>query len=192
MLLAERLPEPGPDLSDEALFLAYKDGEEHAFALLFERYRGRLTSYAWRMVRRREEAEEVALEAFCRVLEGSWRPGGSLRAFLFTVVHRLCIDRLRQRRRVIPLFPDARDARSDTVTPEGIALQDEKLRRLERAMAQLPEAHRPILRLYYHEELASKEVAEILGCEDQQVRSRLSYARKLLRRLLESEEEVPR
>ncbi|MBW1877587.1 MAG: sigma-70 family RNA polymerase sigma factor [Deltaproteobacteria bacterium] len=192
MLMADRLPEPGPDLSDEALFLAYKDGDEQAFARLFERYRGRLTSYAWRMVRRREEAEEIALEAFCRVLEGSWRPGGSLRAFLYTVVHRLCIDRLRQRRRIIPLFPDAHDARSESVTPEGHAMQTERLRQLERAMAKLPEAHRSILLLYYNEDLPSKEVAEILGCDDQQVRSRLSYARKLLRKLLESEEEVPR
>jgi len=192
MLLADRLPEPGPALSDEALYLAYKGGDHRAFAVLFDRYRGRLTSYAWRMVRRREEAEEVALEAYCRVLEGSWRPGGSFRAFLFTVTHRLCIDRLRQRRRVLPLFPDAHDPRSTTVSPEGRVIHDEQLQQLERAMARLPEAHRAVLLLYYHEDLPSKEVAEILGCTDQQVRSQLSYARRLLRKLLESGDEVSR
>jgi RNA polymerase sigma-70 factor (ECF subfamily) len=158
-----------------------------AFETLFERHKGSLTSFAWRMLRRREEAEEVCLEAFTRVIEGAWRPGGSVKSFLFTIVHRLCVDRLRARRRVIPLFPGARDEEPDEETPERVLVADERSRRIERALAQLPEGHRAVLLLYYQEELASKDVAEILGVDDQQVRSRLSYARKLLKQQLDDE-----
>lgn len=173
--------------SDEDLFHAYKKGDDDAFAALFERHRGSLTSYAWRMVRRREEAEEVCIEAFCRVLEGSWRPGGSLRAFLFTVVHRLCIDRIRKRKRVIPFPGTRREEPTDYTTPEHAVEADRRARAVEKAMARLPETHRAVLLLYYQQEMPSREVAEVLQCTDQQVRSRLSYARRLLRDELETD-----
>ncbi len=187
MWMAQREAEGTPGPSDEALFLSYKEGDEAAFDLLFERYRGPMTSYAWRMVRRREEAEEVCLEAFCRVLEGAWRPGGSLRSFLFTVVHRLCIDRLRKRRRLLPLFPWTPRPAASSVAPDQALEADQRTRKVEAALGRLPEKHRAVLLLYYRQELSSREVAEVLGCEDQQVRSRLSYARKLLRAQLDEE-----
>jgi len=56
---------------------------------------------------------------------------------------------------------------------------------LERAIAALPEAHRAVVLLTYRHDLTSREVAEVLGCGDQEVRSRLSYARRLLRERLE-------
>ena len=66
------------------------------------------------------------------------------------------------------------------------ALADaDEARRLTAAMDALGEEHRAVLLLYYSQELPSREVAEILGCSDQQVRSRLSYARRKLREQLE-------
>ena len=72
------LPSARPGPADETLLIAWRRGDEVAFETLFERHKGPLTSFAWRMLRRREEAEEVCLEAFTRVIEGAWRPGGSV------------------------------------------------------------------------------------------------------------------
>jgi RNA polymerase sigma-70 factor (ECF subfamily) len=179
---ARRRPD-GP--SDEDLIAAWRDGDHPAFNLLFERYRDRVVAYAWRMLRNGEEAEEITTEAFCRVLEGAWRPGGSFRAFLFTVAHRLCIDRLRKRERTARFERLWRAAAPPQRTPEQAAADDERQRAVELALAELPPAHRATVLLYYGQELRSREVAEILGCTDQQVRSRLSYARKCLRSVLD-------
>lgn len=174
--------------TDEALVADFRGGDTTAFNRLFDRYRDRVIGYGWRLLRNREEAEEVALEAFCRVLEGAWAPGGSFRAFLFTVVHRLCLDRLRKRQRTARFARLWRAAESSGVSPEDSVVADERHRALERALSELPEAHRATVLLYYGQELPSREVASILGCTDQQVRSRLSYARKRLRsRLLPGE-----
>ncbi|MCB9758487.1 MAG: sigma-70 family RNA polymerase sigma factor [Alphaproteobacteria bacterium] len=179
---------PAPD--DAALLAAFLDGDDRAFESIYQRYRDPVTSYAWRMLQRREVAEEVATEVFCRIVRGACRPGGSLRSYLFTVTHRLCLDRLRRRSiadrawRLIRVTPGpAPDS------PEADALADEDRRRLERAIARLPESHRATVLLFYGQELPSKEVAEILGLEDHQVRSQLSYARRRLRALLTEGEE---
>ena len=177
-----RLRSRGP--TDEALIAAWQQGDHPAFNLIFERYRDRVVGYCWRMLRNHEEAEEIATEAFCRVLEGAWRPGGSFRAFLFTVAHRLCIDKLRRRARTQRFERLWRAAAAPSTSPEQAVSADERQLAVERAIGELPEEHRAAVLLYYGQELRSREVADILGCTDQQVRSRLSYARKRLREIL--------
>lgn len=184
MTLSAPHPHTSAPATDAELVARWMQGEEAAFDALFARHRGPVLGYASRMLQRREEAEEVCLETFARVVEGRYRPGGSFRSFVFTIAHRLCLDRLRRRgrwARVRTLFggPAPLDP-----TPEAHALQDERCRRLDAALATLPEGHRSALLLYYKQELSSREVAEILGITDQQLRSQLSYARRRLRETL--------
>lgn len=181
-----RVTAEGPD--DAILMARFREGDHTAFNRLFDRYRDRVIGYAWRMLRNHEEAEEVALEAFCRVVEGAWQPGGSFRAFLFTVAHRLCIDRIRKRQRTLRFRRLWKAAEGNSITPEESVSTDQEHAALEQAIASLPEPHRAAVLLYYGQELRSKEVARILDCDDQQVRSRLSYARKRLRTLLAMDE----
>ncbi len=180
--------EPVPD---EALLLAWRAGDEAAFRVLFDRYRTRVTGYAWQLVRRQEVAEEICLEAFCRVLEGAWRPGGSFRSFLYTVVHRLCLDALRRRGRRDRALLKLRAGPREGAGPEHLTQLSQDQARLQAALARLPAPHRAVLSLYYSQELSSQEVAQVLGLQDHQVRSRLSYARKLLRQHLSEPQEIP-
>ena len=79
-----------------------------------------------------------------------------------------------------------------TLMAPQAALEAESQRtRLLEAVQQLPPEHRAVLLLYYSQELPSKEVAAALGCTDQQVRSRLSYARRKLREILEADHDAP-
>jgi RNA polymerase sigma-70 factor (ECF subfamily) len=176
------------DATDEQLIGRFRGGDDRAFEVVFLRYRDRTISYAWRMLRRREEAEEVALEAFTRIVNGAWQPKGSFKSFLFSVVHRLCIDRLRRRSRVARLLPKAFVGMGSDESPETALIEDERRRDVEAALTNLGEDHRAAVLLYYGQEMRSKEVADILGCSDQQVRSKLSYARRRLRVLLDESE----
>jgi RNA polymerase sigma-70 factor (ECF subfamily) len=180
------LPLPDPAITDEALLAAHLAGDPDAFRVLWDRHHAALLGYATRILGARTEAEEVTHEAFLRAASGRWRPDGRLRAWLFTVVHRQCLDALRRRRRFTAVV--ARLWSTPTRDPVDAVLRDEAEAALERALAALPEEHRAIVLLYYGQELPSKEVAEIVGCTDLQVRSRLSYARRLLRRLLAEED----
>jgi RNA polymerase sigma-70 factor (ECF subfamily) len=178
--------EPAP--TDEALLDAWRRGDEGAFEMLFLRYRDGITSYAARMTRRREEGEEICLEAFARVASGAWKPTGRFRSFIFTTAHRLALDRIKRQGRA--------GAGNLRIAAEGVAqtsveddlVEREQREQLEAAVSRLPESHRSVLLLYYGNELPSKEVAEILGLDDQVVRSRLAYCRRVLRQELVASE----
>ncbi|MEN0063480.1 MAG: sigma-70 family RNA polymerase sigma factor [Myxococcota bacterium] len=174
--------EPVPD---HELVARFRAGDEQAFTALYERYNARITSYAARLLGAREEGEEMCTEAFLRVVQGRVKPTGSFRAYLFTVVHRLCIDRLRwrgRRDRVLQLIGRAPPEREDI---ELRTATNERQRHLHRAIARLSTHHQAVVLLTYVEGLTSPEAAEVLGWTDQQVRSKLAYARRLLRRELE-------
>jgi len=184
-------PARAPTPDDRALFEAFQAGDDGAFELLYGRYRERASAYAWRLLRRREEAEEVVTEAFIRVVEGAWRPTGSFKSYLFTVVHRLCVDRIRRQRTRARFLPFLRRAAGEAMDPEAALLCDPRSRALEEALSGLPEEHRAAVLLFYGQDMSSKEVAEVLGCSDQQVRSQLSYARRRLRKELKNTTEAP-
>lgn len=174
--------------TDEALLAAHLEGDGAAFDALWSRHRPALLGYATRMLRVREEAEEVVHEAFLRAASGQWRPQGALRAWLFTVVHRMCVDTIRRRGRWAGVLSMLGTRPVTPPTQEVARTRADREASLEQALARIPEEHRAVLLLYYGQELRSKEVAEILGCDDHQVRSKLSYARRLLRDQLGDEE----
>ncbi|MEZ4320388.1 MAG: sigma-70 family RNA polymerase sigma factor [Myxococcota bacterium] len=172
--------------SDEDLVLAFQAGDDDAFAELYGRWRPRVTAYASRMLGGGPEVEELVTDAFVTLVEGRFEPSGSFRSYLFTVVQRKCLDHLRRqgtRGRVLPLL------QPEAVTPDPEAVLD-ALRdrdRVEAALDALPPEHRSLLLMYYAHGLSSREVGEATGLTDQQVRSKLSYARKTLRTLLDPE-----
>ena len=182
-------PAPETSDSDEALLALFYAGQQSAFAVLYERYWERTLRYAWRMLRRREEAEELCAEVWMQLAQGVWKPTGMVRSFLFTLLHRRCLDRLRRRQRRLRLLPWGRQEPASAQTPEEAAVHSERLCRLERALAGLSEQHRTAVLLFYVEGLSSQQVAQAMGCSDQQLRSRLSYARRLLKEELVLEEQ---
>lgn len=187
MTVPKRRTEPEP-MDDHDLVARFRAGDEEAFTALYERYNARITSYAARLLKSREEGEEMCTEAFLRVVQGRVRPTGSFRAYLFTVVHRLCLDRIRwrgRRQRVLQLLGRSPPDRPDL---EGMALAGERQRELHRAVANLSIPHQAVVLLTYAEGLSSPEAAVVLGWTDQQVRSKLAYARRLLRGELEGED----
>lgn len=182
----------GPGPSDEELLIGFRDGDEAAFDQLVVRHGGAVKGFATRVVGDPHLAEDIFVETFVRVIEtaGRWRPGGSVRSFVFTIAYRLCMDACRRRSRhlraVGQLDPGGQPG--GLGDPETSAVASERARALEAAIGELPEAHRAVVLLTYRQDMNSREVAEVLGCSDQEVRSRLSYARRLLRQCLEIED----
>lgn len=178
-----RMRAPSP--TDADLLTRYRQGDHLAFEALYDRYKDRLNGYAARMLGRVQEAEDVTTETFVRLVDGRIDVAGqtSLRALLFTVAHRLCLDRLRswQRRDRILGWLARRPPPTVAPTVEDRLVRDQRDARLQAAIQQLAPRYRSVLLLTYGEGLSSQEAAAILGWTDQQVRSKLAYARRLLR-----------
>lgn len=149
----------------------------------FVAHSGELVAFARRTLGDAQLAEEAAQETFVR----AWRhrdrfdPSlGSMRTWLFAIERRLVIDLARSRaiRRTEVLPPDTED-RDDSIERSMQAWQ------VEEAIRRLRHEHRQVLIEIYYRGRPSRSVAEELGIPDGTVRSRLFYALKALKLVLE-------
>lgn len=181
-------------MDDPALLAAFADGDESAFATLLARHGPTIKGYALRMLQSPQQAEDVYVDTFLRVAQarGRWEERGTVRSWLFTIAHRLCLDVLRRRKVARLAVPHLVELGwgAPQPSPEARALLRERADALEEALAQLPEEHREVLLLRVVHGLSTAEAAQALGLTAQQVDSQVSYARKRLRQLLASEDEA--
>ena len=141
----------------------------------------RLRRYARALVGDRATADDLVQDT----LERAWaklhlyRRGTDLRAWLFTVMHNVHVNRVRAAR-----LTDALDDEMPELAqrpPQGDALL---VRDLDRGIARLPAEQRAVLLLVTLEEMSYDEVARTLGIPIGTVMSRLSRAREKLRAMM--------
>ncbi|MCB9759973.1 MAG: RNA polymerase sigma factor [Alphaproteobacteria bacterium] len=180
---------PLQHLDDNQLIREFRRGREQAFEVLVRRHGASIKAYALRMLHNPEQAEEVFEETFLRVAtaQGRWEDRGTVRGYLFTIAHRLCIDLLRRRkvaRDAVPHLVELQRGRRVQPSPEAAAAMGQRAERLEQAIAQLSEEHRQVLLMRTLHGLSAAETGAALGLSESQIHSQLSYARRRLRSIL--------
>jgi RNA polymerase sigma-70 factor (ECF subfamily) len=175
--------------TDLELLEAFRRGRAAAFEELVRRHGEAIEAYACRLLQNAQLAEEVMADTFERLAleRGRWTLTGSVRSYLFTIAHNRALDLLRRNRReqlAGGALLEAERSRLRQLNPEARAQLGELAAELEDAISCLPETHREVLLLRLIHGLTGDETAEILGCSELEVRSMLSYARKLLKRAL--------
>ncbi|MBI1736208.1 MAG: sigma-70 family RNA polymerase sigma factor [Candidatus Rokubacteria bacterium] len=179
---------------DQALVERSQRGELEAFEALVEKYRQRVWRLAFNVLRDREEAWDVAQEAFVRAWQalGNFRGQSAFYTWLFRITMNVASDRLRQRGARGRAFGTERVGEeemertmADTdVSPDERAARTERRERIQQALAALPEHHRTIIMLSDLEGLSYREIADVLEIPMGTVMSRLHNARKKLRDVL--------
>lgn len=153
---------------------------------LFELYADRALGLAMRLTETREDAEEVAQEAFVRAFRHARQlTGGAQKRFgpwLFAIVRSIAADKRRQLR--LPTLSLESPAGSLLVSRDDT--EEEALRRAERkalldALESLPEEHKLVLTLCDLEDIPHAEAAEVLGRSVAATKSLLYRARRGLR-----------
>ena len=171
-------------------------GEERAYRALVSRYQSRVFSLALRMVRQREDAEDLTQETFVRMFRAAARydPTRPFAAWLFTIASRLCIDHIRRRRLPsVPLMraePGSDEERTIDIVdpgfgPEEIASRNEEERRAQDMIDSLPPHYRIVVMLRHQEDLSYDEIAAALDMPLGTVKARIHRARALLRGRIE-------
>lgn len=187
----------GEEPGDEALMERVASGDEDAFRLLAERHLGRILRLARKVLGAGSEIDDVAQEALLRIWTnaGSWRADRArLTTWIYTIVYRLCIDRLRLSRTVsLDFAVEAEDPAPDAL--ETLSRESD-LRALATAMRLLQPRQRAALTLFYYEEMSGIDAAAALGVGVRAFWSILSRARQTVRQcmresLIPSEEADP-
>jgi RNA polymerase sigma-70 factor (ECF subfamily) len=187
----------GSESTDNDLFALYLGGDCEAFRELFRRHARGLFNFAFRMLGDPSIAEEVAQEAFTRVVRSppDLGRGTKFSTYLYSVGRNLCIDELRRRRvrRHVPLAGSGggEEGRSleERIANEGPATDagamNRQLRdRIDAALTQLPLEQREVFMLREFADMPFAEVARAVGCSENTAKSRMRYALERLRLLL--------
>jgi RNA polymerase sigma factor (sigma-70 family) len=166
-----------PDLLE-----AVRGGSSEAFAELYRRHRPAIFRYARRLVRRQEDAHDIAAETFAKALAALRRGKGPtvlLRPYLLRIARNVAIDRMRADNKI-----ELRDDLTDEAGTEAFddRIMDQVDRDLiSRAFATLPPRWQQVLTLTEFEELSPAEAAERLGISPNSLTSLAYRAREGLR-----------
>ena len=169
-------------------------GDGQAFGELVRPYEARVYGLAYRICGHKEDAYDLAQEAFLKVYRAlpRFRGGSSFSTWLYRVVANTCLDQLRRRKRsgtVVslddPLVTDGgrlgREVADKTLEPDEAVLRSETAREVQAAVSALPPDHRLAILLRDYEDLPYEQIALIMGCSLGTVKSRISRARSALR-----------
>lgn len=180
-------------VSDEALLIAYANGDTGAARILIARLTPVALRFALRMLAGdRAEAEDVAQEAVLRLWKaaGSWRQGqAKVTSWLYRVTANLCTDRLRRRGRQGPPL-DAIDEPPDLAPGAAEAMtQAARAAALDAALAALPERQRQAVVLRHIEGLSNPEIAAVMDIGVEAVESLTARGKRALAAMLSGRRE---
>lgn len=185
--------------TDEQLAEQARGGDFHAFGQLVERYQGRVLNTCWRICGRREDAEDLAQEAFLNALEalGRFESRSRFYTWLYRIAVNVALSHVRARRQAVTLrlrmdgdhqaaaLQAWRDRPGES--PSARLTARETQQRLTAGLERLDDDHRAVVVLRDIEGLDYAEIGQILGIARGTVKSRLHRARMALRDYLRAE-----
>lgn len=178
----------GRDAAEAAeahLVAAVARGERAAFDALYRTYHPRLTRFLDRMLRRPPLVEEVLDDTMLVVWRGAQRYNGTSKVstWIFAIAYRTALKALR---RLDEAVEDAADDVHASLEPGPEQRLDERQVReqLRKALGALPAPQRAVVELTYYHGIAYREIAAIVDCPVDTVKTRMFHARRRLKALL--------
>jgi RNA polymerase sigma-70 factor (ECF subfamily) len=188
---------PSDPANDRAELQALKEGDDRALNRLIDRWQRPLCSFAFRYVHNHTDAHDLVAETFVRLYQNrdALRADTTLSAWLFTALVNLCHNHNRWKRRhpTVALdstpegpnrpgsAPLSATLPSEQSGPDSALQQDETVNALRAAIDRLPHDLKTALLLHQYERLSYREIAQIVGCSERGVETRLYRARQQLR-----------
>lgn len=175
---------------DSALMLRYRDGDIEAFETLYRRHNDALYRYLLRRCRNRDTAEDLFQEVWGKIVKSRarYRASAKFTTFLYRVAQNCFIDHLRRNRKHEPgadIDPDTQPGAN--TDPDQEAERSLARRRLEAALAVLPDEQRDTFLLYEEAHLTLDQIAAVTGVNRETAKSRLRYAVSKLKAAIKEE-----
>lgn len=172
-------------MDDNSLVARTLAGDNEAFASLVQTHQNRVFGLAYRMLGRREDAEDAAQETFLRAYRQltTFRTERSFSTWLLSICAHHCVDLLRRRKiDWLPLeeAPEAPALAAPDRSPEETVLARERSAQVLGLLKALPPKYRVVTVLYYMHDLSISEIAKATHSSGGAVKTQLFRARDML------------
>ena len=176
------------EYDNQELVARFQGGDETAFNELVSRHRQEIFFLALGLVGTREDAEDLAQDAFVRAYESlpKFRGQSSFRTWLYRIALNLCLNEVRKRkvRQLMSLDSSGTTMVSREVKPDEAMEEAERHQRLAAAVGKLPPKQKRVFALRYFSEMPYAEIAEMLDREVGTVKANYFQAIQKLRAVL--------
>src|SRR3954464_823417 len=184
--VSDRTKGQDPLQANEALLIERLRARDlRAFEQLYKAHHGRLSRFLLNMLRRPQLVEEVLNDTMMVVWDkiGDFQGASKLSTWMFGIAYRQGLSALR---RLDEPVEDERSAglESGDATPEQEAVREHSRRALTEAIDALSPTHRAVVNLTYFQDCGYREIAEILDCPVDTVKTRMFHARRHLKQSL--------
>lgn len=177
--------------TDQHLIAETLKGNSRSYGMLVEKYQAYVFTIAIRVVKLKEEAEEVAQDTFVKAYESlrSFRGDSKFSSWLYSIAYRKALDRVRKssRQQTSELLEEITE--DDTKFAENALEQmeaKERTAKIEECIMALPETDAALITLYYFEEKSVKEIAQVVNLSEDNIKIKLYRSRKKLFTLLQA------
>lgn len=175
-------------LSDQELMKLVQDGDFSRAAEIFDRYSGRIYNFAYRFLKNSEAAEDATQEVFVKMMKYAKQFHGDakLSTWLFSITANLCRDYLRKSENkhkegeeTLLTLPA-----NQSYSPERNLEMRQNEERVQKALQSLTPEQREAILLSRYQGLSYAEIAQIAGCSEGAVKTRVFRAMETLKKLL--------
>jgi RNA polymerase sigma-70 factor (ECF subfamily) len=170
--------------NDRELIFRVARGDRDAFRDLYVHYHRRLARFLTRLTHRQEDAEEIINDTLWIVWQraAEFRDASQVSTWIMGIAYRRALNMIRRAATHERVMAQERAEGEAAVGDPGQAAENRQL--LNYALAQLPLEQRMVLELTYYLDHSCEEVAEIMECPVNTVKTRMFNARRKLRAML--------
>lgn len=163
-----------------------KNGQTNYFSYIVDRYQNIVFSIALKVLKNREDAEEMAQESFIKAYKSlhTFKGKAKFSTWLYRITYNNCISATRKKKHHFTSTDDVQiEDESQDMNLDGIP-EENRAKYIQAAVKKLPEDEYTLVLLYYFEEQSIEEVSKVAGLSESNTKVKLHRARKKLYRIL--------
>ncbi|HTN35583.1 MAG TPA: sigma-70 family RNA polymerase sigma factor [Arachidicoccus sp.] len=182
--------------TDTQLVLDFQNGDLSSLERLIEKYKEKIYTSIFFLVKDKYLAEDIFQETFIRVIDtlrsGRYNEEGKVLPWMMRIAHNLCVDHFRKIKRTPFVSTDQSDMRdifevlgiNHTENAETVIIRKETYKTINTLLDHLPVAQREVLVLRHYADMSFKEIAEVTHCSINTALGRMRYGLLNLRKLM--------
>lgn len=183
-------------LSDQHYIDEIIGGNSNAFAIIVDRYKNLIFSLALKMVKNREEAEEVAQDTFIKVFNSleKFKGESKFSTWIYKVAYNTCLDRIKKNKKdegTITIDDFSEHLVKTMENALSKMVDEERKKSIQDCLNLLPSEEGFLLTLFYFEDQSLEEIAKIMNITANNVKVKLYRSRQklasIIKEKLESE-----
>jgi RNA polymerase sigma factor (sigma-70 family) len=181
------------EMTDQEIIKMYMDGDANALSPLVTRYKDKIFTSIYLLVKDRYLAEDLFQDVFIRIIDtlkgGKYTDEGKFLPWAMRIAHNLCVDHFRKVKRNPTIkTSDDRDI-FDVINFSENGVDDRMMNeqtgeKVRRMIDLLPEDQKEVIVLRHYADLSFKEIADLTGCSINTALGRMRYALLNLRKMM--------